>query len=275
MPPPYLKYFPQKLGAAKESIREQAQLSALIFSSGRVPMSAIIRQRTCLVQGRTISYREAGDVSAPAILLLHGLPGSSAEYDTLIRALADKFHLIAPDYIGFGASEAPEPGVFAYTFENLTGLIEAIGLERYVLYTHDCGGPVGFRLFARAPARVTGFIIQNANAYAEGVSTACFHAFAPLWENRTGETERAAEDFVSSQKPAPPEPGRCGQKRSAPATSPRLIDLLEDYRTNVALYPDWQATFREHLPPTLIIWGKHDPVFIPPGARMYPSLTAP
>ena len=120
-------------------------------------MSAVTRQRTCLVQGRTISYREAGDVSAPAILLLHGLPGSSAEYDTLIRALADKFHLIAPDYIGFGASEAPEPGVFAYTFENLTdyvaGLIKAIGLERYVLYMHDCGGPVGFRLFARAPAR--------------------------------------------------------------------------------------------------------------------------
>ena len=236
-------------------------------------MSAVARQRTCLVQGQTISYREAGDVSAPAILLLHGLLGSSAEYDTLIRALADKFHLIAPDYIGFGASEAPEPGVFAYTFENLTdyvaGLIEAIGLERYVLYMHDCGGPVGFRLFARAPARVTGFIIQNANAYVEGVSTACFRAFAPLWEKRTRETERAAEDFVSALEPAQPEPGRCGQKRSAPATSPRLIDLLEDYRTNVALYPDWQATFREHLPPTLIIWGKHDPVFIPPGARAY------
>jgi pimeloyl-ACP methyl ester carboxylesterase len=184
MLPPYFSYFPQKLGAAKESIREQAQLSALIFSSGRVPISAVTPQRTCLVQGRTISYCEAGDVSASAILLLHGLPGGSTKYDTLIRALADKFHLIAPDYIGFGASEALEPGVFAYTFENLTdyvaGLIEAIGLERYVLDMHDCGGPVGFRLFARAPARVTGFIIQNANAYVEGASTACFRAFAPL-----------------------------------------------------------------------------------------------
>lgn len=117
-------------------------------------MSAVTGHRICVVQGRTISYREAGDVSAPAILLLRGLPGSSAEYDTLICALADKFHLIAPDCIGFGASDAPEPGVFAYAFENLTdyvaGLIEAIGLERYVLYMHDCGGPVGFRLFARA-----------------------------------------------------------------------------------------------------------------------------
>jgi hypothetical protein len=137
MSPPYLSRFPQKLGAAKESFREQAQLSAPIFSSGRVPMSAVTRLRTCLVQGRTISYREAGDVSAPAILLLHGLPGSSAEYDALIRAWADKLHLIAPDYIRFGASEAPEPGVFAYTFENLTdyvaGLIEAIGIGRHVL----------------------------------------------------------------------------------------------------------------------------------------------
>ncbi len=120
----------------------------------------------------------------------------------------------------------------------------------------------------RPPARVTGFIIQNANAYVEGVSAACFRALAPLWEKRTREIERAAEDFVSALEPAPPEPERCGQKRSAPATSPRLIGLLEDYRTNVALYPDWQATFREHLPPTLIIRGKHDPVFIPP-ARAY------
>jgi pimeloyl-ACP methyl ester carboxylesterase len=105
------------MGAAKESFREQAQLSALIFSSGRVPTSAVTRQRICLVQGRTISYREAGDVSAPANLLLHGLPGSSAEYHVLIRSWADKLHLIASNYIRFGAPEAPEPGVFAYTFE--------------------------------------------------------------------------------------------------------------------------------------------------------------
>ena len=236
-------------------------------------MSTVTRQRTCLVQGRTISYREAGDVLTPAILLLHSLPGSSAEYDTLIRALVDKFRLIAPDYIGFGASEAPEPGVFAYTFETLAdyvaGLIEAIGLERYVLYMHGCGGPVGFRLFARAPGRVTGFIIQNANTYAEGVSAAGLRPFAPLWENRTDETERVAEDFVRSQKPAARELGQPGQKCTAPAISPRLIDLLEDCRTNVDLYPDRQATFREHLPQTLIIWGKHDSVFIPPGARAY------
>ena len=219
-------------------------------------MSAVARQRTCLVQGQTISYREAGDVSAPAILLLHGLLGSSAEYDTLIRALADKFHLIAPDYIGFGASKAPEPGVFASTFENLTdyvaGLIEAIGLQRYVLYMHDCGRPVGFRLFARAgPGH--GFHHPERQRLRRGGE----HRLLPRVRAALGETD--ARDRA----------GRCGQKRSAPATSPRLIDLLEDYRTNVALYPDWQATFREHLPPTLIIWGKHDPVFIPPGARAY------
>jgi pimeloyl-ACP methyl ester carboxylesterase len=246
----------------------------------RLAMSAVIHEGTAVVQGRTIFYLEAGDRFAPTLLLLHGLPGSSAEYRQLIAALADKFHLVAPDYLGFGGSEAPAREAVDYTFETLTahvaGLVEVLGLKRYLLYMHDCGGPVGFRLFSRDPGRVTGFIIQNANAYAEGVSTACFRAFAPLWENRSPETEQAAEDFVSLLDPtASPRPqlstrrgaGKRPSKRLQPPVG--LVDLLEDYRTNVALYPDWQAAFRTHMPPTLIIWGKHDPVFIPPGARAY------
>jgi pimeloyl-ACP methyl ester carboxylesterase len=244
-------------------------------------MSAAIFQRTALVRERKSFYREAGDPFAPTILLLHGLPGSSADYRNLIAALADKFHLIAPDYIGFGASEAPAPEAFGCTFENLTvhvaALIDAIGLKSYILYMHDSGGPIGFRLFVRNPSRVTGFVIQNANAYVEGISTACFRALAPLWEHRTAKTEQAAQRFVSLIYPDAPAaetpPAGCSGGGHFPVKlrkiPPGLIDLLEDYRANVALYPDWQAAFREHTPPTLIIWGKHDPVFIPPGARAY------
>jgi pimeloyl-ACP methyl ester carboxylesterase len=244
-------------------------------------MSVAIFQRKTLVQERKTFYREAGDPSAPTILLLHGLPGSSADYCNLIAALADKFHLIAPDYIGFGESERPTRDTFDFTFENLTAqvaaLIDAIGLKSYMLYMYDCGGPIGFRLFVRNPSRVTGFVIQNANAYVEGISTACFRALAPLWESRTVKTERAAQQFVSLIHPDAlaaemPLAGRSGTGYfpvNLRETPPGLIDLLEDYRTNVDLYPDWQAGFREHAPPTLIIWGKHDPVFIPPGARAY------
>jgi pimeloyl-ACP methyl ester carboxylesterase len=244
-------------------------------------MSRSVFHRTALVRERKIFYREAGDPSAPTILLLHGLPGSSADYRNLITALDDSFHLIAPDYVGFGGSETPLPDAFEYTFENLSAyveaLVDAIGLKSYMLYMHDCGGPIGFRLFVRDPHRVTGFIIQNANAYVEGVSNACFRALAPLWDSRNLKTELAAQQFVSLVHPGPlaadtPPVGRSKAGFSGPMqfkTSPGLLDLLEDYRTNVALYPNWQSAFREHAPPTLIIWGKHDPVFIPPGARAY------
>ena len=130
-------------------------------------MPAVTAERAVQVQGRKIFYREAGDPSASTILLLHGLGGSSAEYRDLIPALADAFHLIAPDYIGFGQSEAPAPDAFHYTFENLAAqvkcLLEVLGIQSYKLYMHDCGGPVGFRLFVQNPAQVTGFIIQNAD----------------------------------------------------------------------------------------------------------------
>jgi pimeloyl-ACP methyl ester carboxylesterase len=228
-----------------------------------------IRLQKATVRGREIFYREAGDPASPTILLLHGLPGSSQEYANLIPALADQFHLVAPDYIGFGRSEAPPPGVFRYTFEAITdhveALCEALKLETYQLYMHDCGGPVGFRLFGRDPTKVTAFIIQNANAYEAGVSAACSRAFTPLWAQRTGETEIAATAFMDQIAAAVGDrPG--ASREPLPAA---LVELLEDYRTNVELYPRWQAAFRTHTPPTLIIWGRHDPVFIPPGARAY------
>ena len=163
--------------------------------------SQLTHYRTATVNGRKVFYREAGDPSSPTIVLLHGLPTSSQMFRELIPALADQFHLIAPDYIGFGHSDAPSRSDFEYTFDNLAahvrGLLDQLGLTSYILYMQDYGGPVGFRLFAESPEKVKGFIIQNANAYMEGVGDAPKKVLMPLWEKRTPETEKPAREFVS------------------------------------------------------------------------------
>lgn len=243
--------------------------------------------RTADVNGRKIFYREAGDPTAPTILLLHGLPTSSQMFHDLIPALADRFHLIAPDHIGFGYSDAPSRDSFSYTFDNLAtqtaGLIDVLGLTSYILYMQDYGGPIGFRLFAQRPERVKGFIIQNANAYVEGLGDLPKKALLPLWESRNAETEKPARDFVSlegtkfqwlvgARDPQAINPDNWTLDQALldrPGTQEYQVDLLENYKSNVALYPQWQAAFRAHTPKTLIVWGKHDPFFIPPGARAY------
>jgi pimeloyl-ACP methyl ester carboxylesterase len=239
------------------------------------------------VNGRTVFYREAGDPAAPTLLLLHGLPTSSQMFRDLMPALADSFHLVAPDYIGFGHSDAPSREEFAYTFDNLAahvaGLVDALGLTSYTLYMQDYGGPIGFRLFTQRPDRVTGFIIQNANAYLEGVGDAPKQVLLPLWENRTPETEKPAREFVSlagtklhwlvgAKDPQAINPDNWVLDQALldrPGVQDCQIDLLENYKTNLALYPQWQAAFRAHKPRTLIVWGKNDPFFIPPGAQAY------
>lgn len=250
-------------------------------------MSKQILHRTALVNGRTVFYREAGDPAAPTILLLHGLPTSSQMFRDLMPALAHRFHLIAPDYIGFGHSDAPPRDAFDYTFDNLAahvaGLVDVLGLTSYVLYMQDYGGPVGFRLFTQRPERVAGFIIQNANAYMDGVGEAPKKVLLPLWERRTAETEKPARDFVSAENtryhwlvgaknPEAINPDNWTLDQALldrPGVQDAQVDLLENYKTNIALYPEWQAAFRKHQPKTLIVWGKHDPFFIPPGARAY------
>ncbi len=245
------------------------------------------RYRTTIVKGRKIFYREAGDAAAPTILLLHGLPTSSQMFRDLMPLLAGRFHLVAPDYVGFGHSDAPSRDDFNYTFDNLAGhvlgLADALGLESYILYMQDYGGPVGFRLFTQRPDRVEGFIIQNANAYMEGVGDAPKQALLPLWQNRTPESEKAARDFVSpegtkfhwlvgAKDPEAINPDNWVLDQALldrPGTQDYQVDLLENYKTNIALYPQWQAAFRAHQPKTLIVWGKHDPFFIPPGAQAY------
>ncbi|SAK60526.1 hydrolase [Caballeronia temeraria] len=243
--------------------------------------------RTVEVNGRKIFYREAGDRKSPTILLLHGLPTSSRMYRDLMPALADRFHLIAPDYIGFGHSDAPRRLEFEYTFDNLTahvsGLIDALELDSYILYLQDYGGPIGFRLFTQRPERVNGFVIQNANAYMEGVGDAPKKLLLPLWAKRTPETEKPARDFLSlegtryqwlvgAKHPEAINPDNWVLDQALldrPGVQDYQVDLLEDYKSNIGLYATWQQAFRDHAPKTLIVWGKNDPFFIPPGARAY------
>jgi pimeloyl-ACP methyl ester carboxylesterase len=205
----------------------------------------------------------------------------------LIPALADRFHLIAPDYIGFGHSEAPSRAAFAYTFDNLAahvaGLVDALGLKSYTLYMQDYGGPVGFRLFTSRPDQVTGFVIQNTNAYLEGVGDPPKQALGPLWETRDPTTEQPARDFVSlegtrfhwlvgARDPEHIDPDNWVLDQALldrPGTQDYQVDLLENYKTNLALYDSWQAAFRRHRPKTLIVWGRHDPFFTPAGAKAY------
>ncbi|MGA3006849.1 MAG: alpha/beta hydrolase [Opitutaceae bacterium] len=243
--------------------------------------------RTANIDGRKVFYREAGAQEAPTILLLHGLPTSSQMFRELIPALADRFRLIAPDYIGFGHSEAPSNTEFNYTFDNLAahvrGLIDHLGLKSYILYMQDYGGPVGFRLFAERPEQVKGFIIQNANAYIEGVGELPKQALLPLWEKRNATTEIPAREFLSAastkfhytvgaknEENINPDNWTLDQALlDRPGTQAYQVDLLENYKTNVALYDSWQAAFRQHQPKTLIVWGKKDPFFVPPGAEAY------
>lgn len=243
--------------------------------------------RVAEVNGRKVFYREAGDRQLPTIVLLHGLPTSSQMFRELIPLLADRFHLIAPDYIGFGHSDAPSRDHFSYTFDNLAshvaGLLDVLKLDSYSLYMQDYGGPIGFRLFSERPDHVKGFIIQNTNAYMEGVGDAPKSVLLPLWENRTPETEQPARDFVSlegtkfhwlvgAKDPEAVNPDNWVYDQAfldRPGVKDFQVDLLENYKTNVALYPEWQAAFRKHQPKTLIVWGKNDPFFIPPGARAY------
>lgn len=239
------------------------------------------------VNDRQIFYREAGDPAAQTIVLLHGFPTSSHMFRDLIPQLADRYHVIAPDYVGFGQSDAPSAAEFEYSFDNLTahvaGLIEQIGLKSYILYMQDYGGPIGFRLFTQNPEKVAGFVIQNTNAYMAGVGEMPAQIFLPLWEKRDETTEAAARGFlaaettrfqylVGAKDPEAISPDNWTHDQALldrPGHDAAHLDLLENYKTNVALYDSWHEAFAKYQPKTLIIWGKNDPFFIPAGAEAY------
>jgi pimeloyl-ACP methyl ester carboxylesterase len=201
--------------------------------------------------------------------------------------LAERFHVIAPDYIGFGQSDAPSVEDFDYSFDALTdhvmGLIQQLGLKTYLLYMQDYGGPVGFRIFTRQPKAVTGFVIQNANAYMEGVGDLPKQIFLPLWEKRDAKSEEGARGFlqagttrfqyvVGAKNPEAISPDNWTHDQALldrPGADAYQLNLLENYKTNVGLYESWHAAFRQYQPKTLIVWGKHDPFFIEAGATAY------
>jgi pimeloyl-ACP methyl ester carboxylesterase len=247
--------------------------------------SATTTYHRAQVAGLSIFYREAGPKEAPTIVLLHGYPSSSRMFDTLIPLLASRYHLIAPDYPGFGQSEAPPPSQYAYTFDHLAetmnALLEQLKIDRYVLYLQDYGGPVGFRIMAAYPERVRALVIQNANAYKEGLGPK-WTGIGQYWADREAHPEQV-DAFTSLEGTRQrhiansPNPERYNpdtwidEYAILSRTGEREIqaDLLYDYRTNVASYPAWQSWLRDNRPPALIVWGRYDPSFIVPGAEAY------
>lgn len=245
-----------------------------------------VRYRTQAVDDVTVFYREAGPKTAPVLLLLHGFPTSSHMFRDLIPLLADRYRVIAPDLPGFGATQAPPRGQFAYTFDSLArvidGFTEALGLDRYALYVFDYGAPVGLRLAAAHPERVTALISQNGNAYLDGFSDewAPWQAYwrEPSAENREAcRASLSAEAIETWQYRTGADPQRLSPDgytldialMSRPGAEEIQLDLIYDYRTNVERYPAFQAYFRQHRPPFLAVWGRHDPAFLPAGAEAY------
>ncbi|RNL90386.1 alpha/beta hydrolase [Sinomicrobium pectinilyticum] len=245
-----------------------------------------IKYRTLEVNGVNIAYREAGDIKKPTIVLLHGYPSSSHQYRKVLDQLSDEYHLIAPDYPGFGNSDFPSPGEYEYTFDNFAATID-IFLEKkeitsYALMIQDYGSPVGFRIATKHPERVTAIINQNGNAYEEGLGK----AWAPVrefWADRNEDTEKAILPAFSldglkweythgtrDPENVNPDTWHLDYLRISRPNSHKVnLDLFYDYRNNLKLYPEWQQYLREYQPPLLIVWGKNDAYFPESGAEAF------
>ncbi|MDR3514244.1 MAG: alpha/beta hydrolase [Azospirillaceae bacterium] len=243
------------------------------------------RYRTQKVGDVEVFYRETGPIDAPVILLLHGFPTSSHMFRDLMPALADRYRLIAPDLPGFGLTKAPPRGAFTYSFDALAAVIgdfvDALGLQRYALYLFDYGAPTGLRLAMKHPERVTAIMTQNGNAYAEGFSKE-WGPWETYWRQPTPAHREATRASLSDaairfqhEHGAPA--GRVSPDgfmldtfyMQRPDADEIQLDLILSYRTNVALYPDFQSYLRTHRPPVLAVWGRNDAFFLPPGAEAY------
>jgi pimeloyl-ACP methyl ester carboxylesterase len=239
-----------------------------------------------IVDSHKVFYREAGPKTSPAILLLHGFPTSSHMFRNLIPVLADHYRVVAPDLPGFGFSDAPDRKRFRYTFEHLAETIDrftqTIGLDRYAIYVFDYGAPVGLRLALAHPERITAIISQNGNAYEEGLSQG-WNPIQKYWKEPTAENRAALRAFLTPEATKrqythgvpqasliAPEAYALDSALLAGADNDEIqLDLFLDYASNVALYPKFQEYFRAKHPPTLAVWGKNDPFFLPPGAEAF------
>ena len=245
-----------------------------------------VEMKTMEIGGQTIAYREAGDPANPTVLLLHGFPTSSHMFRELIPVLAEDYHVIAPDYLGFGASDMPPAGAYDYSFANaaetVTRLIDAKGIGDYAVYLMDYGAPIGFRMFAEHPERVTGFIIQNGNAYDEGLRD-FWDPIKAYWADPSAENGDALRAFLTLDATkwqfthgvgdvstvSPDNFWHVQYLLDRPGNQEVQLEMFLDYGTNVGEYPKWQALFREHQPPALIVWGKNDYIFPADGAHPY------
>jgi pimeloyl-ACP methyl ester carboxylesterase len=245
-----------------------------------------INYRTAEVDGLKIFYREAGRVDAPTLLLLHGFPSAGHMFRDLIPLLAERFHLVAPDLPGFGQSDMPSRDDFSYTFDNLAEVIgrftEVIGQRRFAIYIFDYGAPVGLRIAAKHPERISAIISQNGNAYEEGLSEG-WKPIQAYWREPTQAHRDALRSFLAPETtlfqythgvsdPSLISPdGRSLDDHylARPGAHEAQLDLLLDYASNVALYPDFHAYFRNRQPPLLAVWGKNDPFFLPAGAEAF------
>ena len=274
-------------------------LSLLLFSSALVPLSLLGQDnkkeptvghatiyRTIQVDGLSIFYREAGPKNAPAILLLHGLPSSSRMFEPLFARLSDRYHLIAPDYPGFGHSDWPDPKKFAYTFDHIaevmTHFTESLGLSHYSLYMQDYGGPVGFRMILAHPERVESLIVQDAVAHNTGLGDK-WKTRRAFWADRAANESAARENLLSL---ATTRSRHVGDDPNVERHDPDLwtdefyflnrpgqvdiqSDLFYDYRMNVEAYPKWQAWMQQKQPHLLVIWGKYEASFDPSEPESY------
>ena len=257
-------------------------LAASVMAAG----PAAVKYKTAKIDGLDIFYREAGDRSKPSILLLHGFPSSSHMFRDLIPKLSDDFHIIAPDYPGFGYSSAPSVDRFDYTFEKISLVIEkfvnSIELKRFALYVQDYGAPVGYRIAVRNPDRITGLIVQNGNAYDEGLE-GFWNPIRAYWEKPTQANAAKLREFLKlegtkwqythgtrSPENISPDAYQFDQfLLDRPGNKDIQLKLFYDYRSNPPLYPQWQAYFRKYQPPTLVVWGKNDQTFVAAGAEAY------
>lgn len=247
---------------------------------------AAITYRRADVDGFNVLYREAALPGAPKLLLLHGFPSASHMFRDLIPALADRFHIVAPDLPGFGQSDMPGRDAFAYTFDNLANVIErfteVIGFDRFAVYVFDYGAPTGFRLALRHPERITAIVSQNGNAYEEGLSDG-WNPIRAYWHDPSPANRDALRALLTRDTTfwqythGTPDPAAVSPDGyslddyylSRSGAHEVQLDLFRDYRSNVALYPAFQEYFRTHRPPFLAVWGKHDPFFLPAGALAF------
>ena len=246
-----------------------------------------VLHRTVKIDNLDIFYREAGPKDAPPVLLLHGFPTSSHMFRNLIPALAEKYHVVAPDYPGFGNSSAPSVDEFDYTFDNLADVIEKftekVGLTEYSIYLMDYGAPVGFRLAVKHPERVRSLIVQNGNAYDEGLDNDFWKPIKAYWADRSKEKGDGLRSLLTVdatkwqytsgvrnvESISPDTWGHVQPLLDRPGNQEIQLALFYSYGSNPPLYPQWQAYLRKHQPPTLIVWGKNDPIFPAAGAFPY------